>query len=640
MINRFLKRRISLLDSPPSFTIEVKSDNAGTSGTNQFTIPTTTGTYLYDYTTSDGQSGTGITGDETITFDSGVGTYEIYITGTFPKIYFNNTGDRQKLLRVLEWGDYGVGALDQQKAFCGCSNLTSIADDCDNLNLITNGVLMFANAGLTTLPNTLTLASLTNGYSMFQNSTSLEDTGVLTLENLITGSSMFSGCTSLLTLSSGMILPNLTAGDQMFENCIMVVLPSVMTCASLLNGYNMFFSCELTSLPSGMTLPVLTHGYTMFSGNNDKLKDLPAGMTLPALTNGTNMFSQCRINTYRYSQLLVDMQNTNPNNSVPFDGGLSKYNIAGERDRNLLTGVGRTWTITDGGKDAVGQDVTAVYTLKQPFTGAGVLAAATSWDKEVIEVRRSSDNAVTDVFFDGSGNISLTSLVSAGGTLGTWVGANDGLISKWYGLTPDNKVHTNKTATQVSTTGQPQFIIGGVINTKGGNATLDMTSGFLFLEAPANIDMDADKSFMILHISWAHNLNTNSTVWSTIASSSPNTQRLIAQQDLTSNKDVHFMSSSGGTFRTKYLAQENNVDPRLNTLNIDGSDMKSYFNGTLQQTVAFTGTYRNDEFRIGVQYDSVGFHNGGTQMIMIIQGDQILNEAAIQTFINSLYTVY
>ena len=602
-----------MLDSPPSFTIEVKSDNAGTSGTNQFTIPTTTGTYLYDYTTSDGQSGTGITGDETITFASGAGTYEIYITGTFPRIYFNNGGDKLKLLRVLEWGDYGVGATDQTLAFKGCTNLTSIADDVDNLNLITIGTTMFSTTGLTTLPSTMTLASL------------------------VTATQMFISC-SLTSLPSGMTLDSLVTGSAMFFNGSLTSLPSGMTLDSLVTATQMFQSNSLTTLPSGMELGSLSVGNNMFQSNS--LTTLPSGMTLSSLTNGGFMFNNNTINTYRYSQLLVDMQNLNPNNSVTFHGGSSKYNIAGERDRNLLTGVGRTWIITDGGKDAVGQDVTAVYTLKQPFTEVGVLAAATSWDKEVIEVRRSSDDSVTDVFFDGSGNISLTSLVSAGGTLGTWVGANNGFISKWYGLTPDNKVHTDKTATQVSTTGQPQLIIGGVINTKGGNATLDMTSSFLFLEAPANIDMDADKSFMILHISWAHNLNTNSTVWSTVATSSPNTQRLIAQQDLTSNKDVHFMSSSGGTSRTKYLAQENNVDPRLNALNIDGSDMKSYFNGTLQQTVAFTGTYRNDEFRIGVQYDSVGWHNGGTQMIMIIQGDQILNEAAIQTFINSLYTVY
>jgi len=234
----------------PKFTLEVKSDNVGTSTDSQFTIPTTAGTYLYDYTTSDGQSGTGITGDTTITFASGAGTYEIYITGTFPKIYFNNTGDKLKLLRVLEWGDYGVGQATHTSAFQGCTNLTSIASDVDNINVITGGVAMFRDT-------------------------------------------------------------------------------------------------SLTSLPSGMTLPNLTGGLQMFRGTS--LTDLPSGMTLPSLNSALQMFNGCTINTTRYSQLLVDLESGNANNSVTFGGGSSLYNATGETARDILTGGVRLWTITDGG---------------------------------------------------------------------------------------------------------------------------------------------------------------------------------------------------------------------------------------------------------------------------------------------------
>ena len=260
----------------PKFTLEVKSDNAGTSGTDQFTIPTTAGTYLYDYTTSDGQSGTGITGDTTITFASGVGTYEIYITGTFPRIFFNNVGDKAKLLRVLEWGDYGVGATTQDRAFYGCTNLSSIANDVDNINLITSG------------------------------------------------SNMFQACTSLSSLPSG------------------------ITFASLVTAGLMFYQCtSLSSLPSGMTLQNLTSASFMFYQVG--LTDLPVGMTLPSLTNGASMFLSNTINTTRYSQLLVDLESGNANNSVVFRGGNSKYNATGETARDILTGPVRLWTITDGG---------------------------------------------------------------------------------------------------------------------------------------------------------------------------------------------------------------------------------------------------------------------------------------------------
>lgn len=47
-------------------------------------------------------------------------------------------------------------------------------------------------------------------------------------------------------------------------------------------------------------------------------------------------------------------------------------------------------------------------------------------------IRRSSDNATTSVSFDSNGKVSTSSIVSAGGTLGTWIGSNDGFIDTWY----------------------------------------------------------------------------------------------------------------------------------------------------------------------------------------------------------------
>ena len=63
------------------FIFDVKSDNAGTSNSNQMTIPTDIGTYLYDAETSDGQLITGNTGNLTISFPT-AGTYTIFISGT------------------------------------------------------------------------------------------------------------------------------------------------------------------------------------------------------------------------------------------------------------------------------------------------------------------------------------------------------------------------------------------------------------------------------------------------------------------------------------------------------------------------------------------------------------------------------
>jgi len=73
-------------------------------------------------------------------------------------------------------------------------------------------------------------------------------------------------------------------------------------------------------------------------------------MTLPNLNDGTAFLVDSTINTARYSQLLVDMEDGNSNTNVLFHGGDSKYNTSGETARNLLI-ANQNWSFTDGGKE-------------------------------------------------------------------------------------------------------------------------------------------------------------------------------------------------------------------------------------------------------------------------------------------------
>ncbi len=111
------------------FIIKIKTDNNGTSADTEFTIPT----YPYDsgngYNYSvDCDYFSGIftadlseqTADATCSYDS-AGTHTIAIDGTFPRIYFNDGGDKEKLLSIEKWGDIHWNSME--KAFYGCSNL-------------------------------------------------------------------------------------------------------------------------------------------------------------------------------------------------------------------------------------------------------------------------------------------------------------------------------------------------------------------------------------------------------------------------------------------------------------------------------------------------------------------------------------
>jgi surface protein len=139
--------------TPGSFSTTWKSDNPGTTAANQIRIQTTGSGYNYNINWEDTASSTingtllGRTGATTITFPA-PGTYRVDITGTFPRIYLNcsgNTGgDRQKLLTIEQWGSIAWSSMS--RAFCGATNLTLVATDAPNLASATSTESMFTDA--------------------------------------------------------------------------------------------------------------------------------------------------------------------------------------------------------------------------------------------------------------------------------------------------------------------------------------------------------------------------------------------------------------------------------------------------------------------------------------------------------------
>jgi surface protein len=139
-----------LAHSTADFVITVKTDNPGTSTNVQFIIPTYPGlTYNYnvDCDNDGALEATGVNGNFTCDY-AAAGNYTVRISdnsdvGTgFPRIYFNNTGDMEKLLTIEQWGT-GVWT-SMESAFYGCTNLEGQAADIPNLTNVTNMSRMFA----------------------------------------------------------------------------------------------------------------------------------------------------------------------------------------------------------------------------------------------------------------------------------------------------------------------------------------------------------------------------------------------------------------------------------------------------------------------------------------------------------------
>lgn len=120
--------------------------------------------------------------------------------------------------------------------------------------------------------------------------------------------------------------------------------------------------------------------------------------------------------------------------------------------------------------DSLASSPTASYSVRH--LRSGYLGAA-------MRVRRSNDNQLVDVYFDGTGIVSLSSKVSGAGggpkssnSLGTWVGSNSAYVTIWYDQSNNNN------ATQTTTAYQPRIINSGVIESlPNGMPALKMLNG-------------------------------------------------------------------------------------------------------------------------------------------------------------------
>ena len=185
------------LDCDPTdyFITTWQTDNPGDSNTTSITIPTFLGeTYNYQVDWSyDGVTfnveDANVTGD--ITHDYGVaGTYTVAISGTFPRIYFDDGGDHDKILTIEQWGN--IQWTSMEGAF----------EDCANLN-ITNPTIDAPD---------------------LSNVTSLED--------------MFNDCLAFNGNVNHWDVSNVEIFDEMFSTCVIFDQP--------LNGWNMISATSLS----------------------------------------------------------------------------------------------------------------------------------------------------------------------------------------------------------------------------------------------------------------------------------------------------------------------------------------------------------------------------------------------------------
>ena len=234
------------------FVITVKTDNAGTSADNQFTIPTSTSgitqAILYDIETSDGQTITGVAGNTTITFPS-AGEYDIKISGSFPYIYFNNSGDKAKLLDIKNFGIYALGSTSQLSAFHGCSNMVISATDSGNFGSVTDFFRSWNScSSLTSFPLIDTSSGI-NFTGTWASCTSLTTFPLIDTSSCTVFNQTWSNCSSLTSFPL-LDTSSFTRFDFAWRNCSSLTSFPLIDTSNVTNFEYAWSACSsLTSFP-------------------------------------------------------------------------------------------------------------------------------------------------------------------------------------------------------------------------------------------------------------------------------------------------------------------------------------------------------------------------------------------------------
>jgi hypothetical protein len=139
------------VDTSVVFQLEIDTTIAGTTGVGNFELRGF-GTRQYTVDWGDGNVSTGLTGNVTHTY-AVAGVYTISVAGLFPRVFYNNLGDKDKVKKILSFGDIVWGA-SQNSAFFGCG-ITDINGIINNGQAVSNFVASFAVMQLASIPTGL-----------------------------------------------------------------------------------------------------------------------------------------------------------------------------------------------------------------------------------------------------------------------------------------------------------------------------------------------------------------------------------------------------------------------------------------------------------------------------------------------------
>lgn len=181
-------------------------------------------TYNFYINWGDGTSETVTTQNPTHTYTS-AGAYSIKIHGDFPRIYFNNTGSKDNILSVDQWGPISWSSFEN--AFYGCTNLATVpaagVGDAPDLGAVTSLTSMFRNASTFNtdishwnVSNVTTMASMfEDALSFNQDMSSWNVSSVIIMDSMFRNTSAFNQSLGSWDLSDVTTMSNMLSSSSL-----------------------------------------------------------------------------------------------------------------------------------------------------------------------------------------------------------------------------------------------------------------------------------------------------------------------------------------------------------------------------------------------------------------------------------------
>lgn len=246
----------------------------------------------------------------------------------------------------------------------------------------------------------------------------------------------------------------------------------------------------------------------------------------------------------------------------------------------------------------------------------------TAYTGSAIRVRRSSDNTSQDIGFVGN-DLDTASLL-------TFVGAGSGFISEWY-----DQSGNGLNVSQGTALSQPRIVNAGVLDTKGSKASILSVSSDLLTRASLAFG-NYPFNLSVFSVSFNNVSLANASVFSTNTPlAGAGIQHYCDRRAVKRNTILYGATGTANTFDLS--VQRDNSNQRLLSLFMNASTnaASAFDNGNAGTTGTVTGgTHTETAFNV------LGTSSSGVQELIIYKADNSANRTAIESNINTYYSIY